>query len=143
MSGQPIAKVQVRQSVDLESDNSRPVSWHVGSFDWKGPWGCKNFVGINVSEFVLGKIKNFEGCSWNDLKKHLHHSIEVQMLNPIAQKQLAQIEQDDTDQIFSLRLQGRHRIYGIKDGSIMRVIWYDTDHGDNENCVCRSKKKHT
>lgn len=42
-----------------------------------------------------------------------------------------------------VRITGKHRLYGFMRGAVFNVLWYDLDHGDNDTCVCRSRKKHT
>lgn len=135
--------VQVRRSGDMETDNQRKISWQMGAFDWDGPWGRASFDGRDISDLIVSHIRSFESMSWGELPEKQHHSIDVEKLNKCAQRRLADIQQDDIDQVFSLRVQGQHRIYGIKDGSFLKVLWYDLNHGDNDDCVCRSRKKHT
>lgn len=36
-----------------------------------------------------------------------------------------------------------HRALATKYNVSPTTIWFDKDHGDNDTCVCRSKKKHT
>lgn len=45
--------------------------------------------------------------------------------------------------IISLRITENHRLYGYMSGRVFNILWYDDDHGDNNNCVCRSHLKHT
>lgn len=49
----------------------------------------------------------------------------------------------ELDSIISLRLTGKHRLYGYIQKSTFYVLWYDDNHGDNNECVCRSNLKHT
>lgn len=67
-------------------------------------------------------------------------------LSKTAQDRLAKkfIEEES---LISLRLKGSHRIYGYMsyragDPTFM-ILWYDDNHGDNDECVCRSHLKHT
>ncbi len=136
-------KNEVRIADDVQSDNRRKISWQLGIFDWDGPWGRQSFNGNDPAGFIAEHIKSFESMSWNELPNKQHHSIDVSSLNKCAQDQLVNLQQEDIDQIFSLRLKGAHRLYGIKDGSVFKALWYDVDHGDNDDCVCRSRKKHT
>lgn len=71
-----------------------------------------------------------------------HHFIPAQKLNKVARERLVDLKIYE-DEIFSLRLTGTHRIYGIRYGTVLFILWYDTDHGDNDTCVCRSHLKHT
>lgn len=51
--------------------------------------------------------------------------------------------QIECDSLISLRLNGTHRLYGYMQNSAFCILWYDADHGDNADCVCRSNKRHT
>lgn len=64
-----------------------------------------------------------------------HHHIGVEDLTREAQKRLSEINQDDVDGIFSFRLAGRKRIYGIREGRVLKLLWYDPFHGDNKKAV--------
>jgi hypothetical protein len=143
IKNRPSDDPEVRRSVEPENAVRRKISWQLGVFDWEGPWGECTLKDCNVISLIAEQIGPFESMAWSELPKKQHHAISCEKLNKIAQRRLIDIQQDDVDEIFSLRLQGQHRVYGIRDGSILKVIWYDRDHGDNENCVCRSNKKNT
>lgn len=70
-------------------------------------------------------------------KKHgtNSHFVPLNNLSSDARSRLLEIGQGDVDGIFSLRLTGTKRIYGIRDGRALKLIWYDDDHGDNRNAV--------
>ena len=134
---------EVRVDPRYIGDNGRKVSWQLGAVDWAGPWGRKSFDDQDVVSFISEHIRSFESMTWNELPQKQHHSIEVSKLNTCARQRLEKINQNDVDEIFSLRLQGQFRIYGIREGSILKVLWFDRSHGDSDTCVCRSRKKHT
>lgn len=71
-----------------------------------------------------------------------NHSLEVGNLSAEAIKRAGQLY-IEPDGILSLRLQGTHRIYGYIEDGIFNIVWFDLNHGDNDECVCRSHKKHT
>jgi hypothetical protein len=72
-----------------------------------------------------------------------HHSLPLDALSKSAQVRLSELSLDDVDAVFSLRLTGTIRVYGIKDGRVLRVLWYDKYHGDPEKAVCPARKKNT
>lgn len=105
----------------------------------------KEKVGDSFWDEILPFLKNIEMRTWgeilNDSSKQ-NHLIEPSELNRIAQKRLEDMYVE-AESILSLRLSGKHRIYGYLIGSVFNILWYDNDHGDNNTCVCRSHKKHT
>lgn len=103
----------------------------------------KNIGDIYWQE-IHPRLKEWEKWKWKEIlgdKKH-NHPIEVDGLNPIARKRLLQLKIEAED-VYSLRFNGTHRMYGFISNGIFMVLWFDKDHGDNDTCVCRSKKKHT
>lgn len=66
------------------------------------------------------------------------HQISVSKLNRNPKKRLQEIGQTDIDDLFSLAIDGKRRVWGIKSVNILKIIWWDPDH-----TVCPSPKKHT
>ncbi len=137
-----------RQVVQTEDPNHyyrEHPAWSFSSCDSE-MWGFNedNLKDVFWSE-VFPFLKNLESQTWNDIliaAKKQNHSINVSTLNLKAQKRLEErfIEQDS---LISLRLSGSQRLYGYIVGRVFNVLWYDSDHGDNDSCVCRSNLKHT
>lgn len=75
---------------------------------------------------------------WSEIKSHQSHTVTVSTISNEAQKRLRDIQQDDIDELFSLRLSGTERIWGIRDGRVFYVLWWDPEH-----TVCPAHKKHT
>ncbi|MBN4056127.1 hypothetical protein JYT20_00225 [Rhodothermus sp. AH-315-K08] len=53
-----------------------------------------------------------EGSTWTDIDKGGSHNVPREDLTAKAQKRLRDIKQDDLDELYSLRLQGKWRIWG-------------------------------
>lgn len=90
-------------------------------------------------------LGDFESRKWSEIliaSKKQNHSINAKDLNPKAIKRLEE-KYIEANSIISLRLNGTHRIYGYMIKNIFYILWYDSNHGDNPHCVCRSFKKHT
>ena len=96
-------------------------------------------------DFVLPKLREFESMTWGEIlidAKKQNHSISLDGLNKAARERLAELRIEAED-VYSLRLGGRIRLYGLLIGSSYHIVWYDDNHGDNDTCVCRSNLKHT
>lgn len=39
------------------------------------------------------------------------------------------------EKIMSLRLDAGTRVYGVREGNCLRIIWFDPDHKDKAKCV--------
>ena len=63
------------------------------------------------------------------------HFVQAGKLTRKAKARLAEIGQDDVSELFSLRLTGTTRIYGIRDRRALKLLWYDPHHGTNARAV--------
>jgi len=111
--------------------------WAFRIVDLGGPWCWSALDGDGLRE-VLQRMKELETMTWHSITETGSHFIDVASLSKPARDRLMEIHQDDVDQLYSLRMAGRPRIFGIRDGGVFRVLWWDPRHE-----VCPSPKKHT
>lgn len=85
-------------------------------------------------------IKNTELRTWSDIERSQDrdHPIECYRLEKFAQDRLTRLQLDDNDELWSIRFNGRCRLWGIREGSLLQILWLDPQHE-----VCPSHKKHT
>lgn len=118
-------------------------SWNFRASD-KDKWAfTSENIGDSIWTEILPKLSDFESQKWSDIlvrAKKQNHSISVKNLNKRAQDRLDELKVEQ-ESVVSLRLSGNHRIYGYIVNAVFYVLWYDDDHGDNNTCVCRSRKK--
>ena len=77
--------------------------------------------------------------TWKEFKNKQNHNIPVISINKEARKRLTEIEKDDIDYLFSVRINGKQRLWGIRrDLHAFNLLWWDPKHE-----ICPSKKKHT
>lgn len=105
--------------------------------DRSGPWGWDGFDPSLLQE-LFQKVFESQKLSWQDLVKNGSHLVDIEQLCPEAQKRLYQIQKEDLDQLFSLRITARKRVWAIKEGKILWLLWWDPNHE-----VYPSLKKHT
>lgn len=94
---------------------------------------------------IFPKLQAFEKMTWSEIminNKKQNHSNPVADMNKTARDRLIKLE-IEAESLVSLRINGTCRIYGFLVGPVYHIIWYDNDHGDNEDCVFRSHLKHT
>lgn len=94
---------------------------------------------------ILPYLKSNENRRWSEIfveANKQNHSLKPKNLNLCAIKRLEELRIEQ-DAIYSLRVTGKHRIYGYFSDKVFNILWFDDDHGDNETCVCPSRKKHT
>ena len=113
-------------------------SWRIGLLEMVDPFGW-HAIERSTLDSVRLRLGNLESMTWHEiLKKNDSHNIKKTKLCPAAQKRLAILKQDDIDEVFSLRLSGKERVWGIREGEALKVLWWDPEH-----LICPSPKKHT
>ncbi len=107
--------------------------WCLSQNDWKH-WEL----------YVLPKLRDFEKMTWSEIKSipkatggTKHHNIEITRLTKEAQSEMQNCNLI-YDEIFSLRLTGVQRIFGILEKGVLDIVWFDDKHE-----ICPSHKKHT
>jgi len=107
----------------------KPV-WRFELFDNEGKWGIKENYNHRVFQEVLSKVKNFETMKWSEIqsKKKNNHDVSVSKLCREATSRLKTLKLNDIDSLFSLRLSGTQRVYGILEKNSFKIIWLDTKH---------------
>ncbi len=123
-----------RGAEKIERVRLETIVWRVSIIDRDGPWGWNSISGDTLWKDVYSKLINFETMTFQEIKDG-SHLVPVSDLIPKAQKRLVEIDQDDTDELYSLRLTGEKRIWGIQDRSIFKILWWDPSHE-----VCPSNK---
>jgi len=122
----------------VEDSDIKFITWHIGIIDKDGRWGWEHIEPETLWNDIHAKMSAFETMTWIEVMKGGSHSVSIDGINSDAKKRLVKIGQDDVDELFSLRLGGQKRIYGIRDRHIFKVLWWDPKHE-----VYPSLPKHT
>lgn len=135
----------VVQTQHPEAYYDEKPSWNFNTCD-KMRWAfTKDAVGDLFWQEILPHLQALESQKWQDIlltAKKQNHSIVMDELNKVARDRLDELK-IEAESIISLRLTGTHRLYGYMVGSVFNILWFDQNHGDNKDCVCRSYLKHT
>ena len=125
-----------RIAFDPNDVRNRRPAWRFSVMDFEGPFHC-NVDGTTAMN-IHGKLKGFETMSWIEIESGGSHNVSKDKLDPAAKKRLATLKQDDVDELFSLRLTGKQRVWGIREVNVLKILWWDPEHS-----VCPAPKKHT
>ena len=147
----PVADKQPRTGPRRDpSDHDREtIAWVFGIVDMQGPWGWRTTAVKVWWNKILPKLQDFESMTWSEIMQGSggrkrgtnSHYVEVRLLTSQAKRRLAEIVQEDVSQLFSLRLSGTERIYGIREGRVLKLLWYDPHHGKNAQAVYPVKQR--
>jgi len=114
-------------------------SWSVAAADFDGPFGWHVTDTKLVFDEVVPKLKGFETMTWAQVDGPSgSHFIDHDDLCNEAQARLKALKREGVEQMFSLRVTGAKRIYGIREGATLEILWWDPTHQ-----ICPSPKKHT
>ena len=127
---------KIPRAIILPSESFRP-ELRADKMDVGGPWNWDAVNGTRLRDF-LEKIFSVQKLSWKEIHDGDSHLVDVIKIIPSARKRLQEIGQDDLDQLYSLRLAGKLRVWCIKDNNILWLLWWDPQHS-----ICPCEKKHT
>lgn len=128
---------QIGARIDPSSFDREKIAWQLAHFDVDGRWGMARIGQERWFRSVFPKLCNLETMTWAEIQRasggrshgNNSHFVPVEDLSKEARDRLNELfGQIDFDELFSLRLQGAHRLYGIRDGRILKVIWFDAEH---------------
>jgi len=113
------------QHIDLEVGPTCGCEWE---------WGPE----LAIWKEVLHYLGDYSGKTWAEIEaertggkqRHKkHHSMDVTKLPQAARTRLqAHFGDDAPDALFRFRLSGKGRLWGIRDGAIFHLLWYDPLH---------------
>jgi hypothetical protein len=115
-------------------------AWRVSTLEMAAPFGWHK-IEFEKLEDVRRKLGNFESMTWNQIlvvANRRNHAVSVDRLCKTAQDRLEEIGQGDVDELVSLRLSGPERVWGIRAGHVLNILWWDPEHA-----VCPALLKHT
>jgi hypothetical protein len=94
------------------------------------PFGWHQVPADKLHE-IRFKLGGFEGQTWGDIitrSQNNHHFMAVVKICQEAQDRLNALHMEDTDALFSLRLSGPERVWGILDNGTLLLLWWDPFH---------------
>ena len=136
---QPPAQKTPKAAENPDFGGSNP-SWQIRFLEIQGPFGW-GVLDREKLEQIRRRLADFETMTWSEILiggKKRNHTIQVADLPGENQRRLREIGQGDVDQLVSLSVSGRERIFGILDKTVLRLLWWDPEHQ-----VYPSRKKNT
>lgn len=128
---QPGAKVVVNKRPVPGADVSDPdatLVWRFSLVDLGGNWGWKN-IATTDAEALVKRCGGWETMRQGELfGKGGNKYIGLGSMCARAQQRLRDIELDDYDRLWELRLSGKQRIWGFRREHVFYPVWWDPDH---------------
>lgn len=131
------AKVPVASAAPPGGWNTVRPSLHLAQMDMGGPFSWANIsdADARMSACFLREISS---NTWAEILGGKHHAVDVEDIVKEARARLGKLELDDLDNIVSLRLGGKQRIWVARFQHYAFLLWWDPEHA-----VCPSTKKNT
>ena len=126
------------RALAVTAGGERP-SWVFNIMDLDHPrWGWA-LADRECLTTLQRRLSSFESRTWFEIEKPRDsHSISVDDVIRDAQNRLIEIRQDDAPDLYSLRIGSTERLWGIRDGAKLKILWWDPFHE-----ICPSAKKYT
>lgn len=140
-------KKQVKQQKIVHLSNKPKHIENPESFYSKNPiWSFKlldnnyhkwGFIHTsNINKDIITKLIDYENLTWGEIikatggRKHgnNNHYENISKLITEAQERWKELKPEEYDSVFSLRLTGHHRLYGLLTDGIFKIIWFDSHH---------------
>jgi len=130
-------KIPQRAVFGKPTSENPTVIWGLSYVDLGGKWGWAK-IDVKVLDRVLKFMHNMEGMLPTEVFGARHKRVEIDALCSEAKKRLTEIQLDDLDALWELRVSGQERIWGHRDDHVFYPVWWDPLHG-----VCPLTKKRT
>ncbi len=113
-------------------------AWRLSLLELVDPFGWHRLSGQDLKD-IRSRLVSFESMTWSEIlirdKKH-NHFVRRDQICADAERRLKDIKQDDVDEIVSLKVMARERVWGIMDGGVLKILWWDPQHR-----ICPSKPR--
>lgn len=134
------ASREVRSKEHPGSTETQTLAWQFHLCDFAhNLWGWQK---LSYEEHlkILQLFCSLEKITWAELKRQAggrthgtnHHSLPVAEFAKTARDRLQELKLDDYSDLFSVRLNNTIRIYGIREGKALKLIWHDPYHGSEK-----------
>ena len=103
--------------------------------DYPGIAGIEGDWSEATVEEIASIFRSHESMTWQDILKRTHHDgksashfVKVTDLKKAAQDRLLELKLDEWERVFSLRVTGKGRLWGIREGRYFFLLWSDPKH---------------
>lgn len=112
--------------------------WRITHLEMCPPYGWHQIDPVTLAH-IQNKLRCFESMTLSQIFLHAkkqNHGVKLYKLSPEARKRLGELGHDATiEELYTLRLAGRQRIWGIRECNTFQLLWWDPNHQ-----VCPSLK---
>jgi hypothetical protein len=110
--------------------NTLHPAWRIALLEMGDPYGWHELNKSKLND-IRKRLSALEKLTWNEIlvvQKHWNHTIQRGSLTKKVQYRLVQLNLDDLDELVSLRLSSKERIWGFRIDGAMTLLWWDPLH---------------
>ena len=135
-----------RADPDLKAYHASTISWRFHHMDSGDRWGLESIHDATLRRIVL-EFRKYDSRTWGEILRDTRgkgresrgnssHPIPVASLSRDARHRLQEeLKMVEVSHLFSLYLSPKERIYGVRQGSVLDILWYDPKYE-----VCPSRR---
>ncbi|HEX4276442.1 MAG TPA: hypothetical protein VHZ74_13860 [Bryobacteraceae bacterium] len=123
------SKKAPRLASDPSSYYDAHPAWRVIRMEFCDPYGWHQ-VDAETLLFIREKLGELEKLTWKEVLKpgSGSHPMPTKELCKEARDRLVELEIDEADNLVSIRLQQKMRVWGYMDQGILNLLWWDPEH---------------
>jgi hypothetical protein len=138
---------RIKTGGDPDSFDAQTIAWQFHRLDYPhSDWGWEKLKAVDWKG-ILRHLRDFEGLTWANIQSQSggrrhgsnSHSLEISELSKGAQQRLLELGLDEYDSVFSLRINNTLRLYGLRDGRVLQLVWHDPHHGGKRGACPTTK----
>ena len=130
MGASPTGVKLPKTVVEPQLYNDRKAAWHVSRLRLANPYGWHELP-LERIQYIQEKLAHFEKKTWNEIfvieKKH-NHAVSVADLRCPLAKSWMRKNMPDQDFLWTLRLSGPERVWGIYSQGVYQLLFWDPEH---------------
>lgn len=120
-------KGQPREAPARSAQFEHPA-WQFQMMDFGGPF-CPSKMDAEMMRKVHRQLAKYEKMRWQEIvETHQNHYLSLDKLSGEARHRLEEIQLDDTDELFSLRIEAKPRVIGLRKHAVLQILWWDPQH---------------
>ncbi len=139
----PTAKTPaIRSDSDPTSCYHQHPVWRLGRLDFEGPFGWLKANSLEILDRIRDYLSSLENLTWREIDqrtgpegRRCNQYLPVTAICQDAKRRLQELQLDDYQHLYELRLTNLQRIFGLRNNEEYFILWWDPYHG-----VCPVKK---
>jgi hypothetical protein len=126
----PSGLKQPKIAEDPQAYSNMKACWRVRAIRLSSPYGWHELTLEELGE-IQQKLAMFESMTWNEIfviARKQNHAIPVSKLRCSIARKWMERNMPDQDTLWTLRLSGAERVWGVLSGGAYQVIFWDPEH---------------